>query len=116
MARKRKINTDNIVSVLVETANEKGYTIMFNGGTEDKLYIVAYPYQNTLCTQEELARLLYDKLDEFGVTEEELMEQFQKDVTPDDLEEFAFVGKGKEINISVFHNKYILIKQIVMKI
>ena len=118
MTNKKKFNSDQAVSRLIEIANENGYSLIFNGSEDNDIRIVAYPFRGTLCSQEELARQLYETMEEMGVTKEGVLNQFRNDVAPDDLDEFVFDNPTREgnIHVSVFHNKYILLKQIVLKL
>lgn len=117
MDKNIKYNSDKAVRHLVEVAAENGYSLLFNSANDGHLHMVAYPFKGTMCSQEELARTLYDEMDEMGITETEIFDHFRKDVEPDDLKEFVFSGEThSDIHINIFHNKNILLKQIVLKI
>jgi len=117
MAEKKKYNFENVVIKLVNTAAENGYSLIINGTTNNDIHIVAYPFRNTVLSQEKLARMLYGIMEEMGVTEKDVIEQFKKETEPDSTKDFVFSGPTDEdIHISVFHNKNILLKQIYIKI
>ncbi len=112
-----KMNSEEILHRLMEKANENGYSIVINGTKDDSLNIVAYPFRGTLCSQEELAHALSDVLEESGVMERpENLRKFKADIEPDNLDEFVYSDDTEQVNISVFHNKNILLKHIIMKL
>ncbi len=113
-----EIKSEAILHRLMEKANEKGYSIIINGTQDESLHIVAYPFHGTLCSQEELARMLSEVAEQSGILRKpENLKKFKTDVEPDDLDEFVYSERTKPgINISVFHNRNILLKEIVMKL
>lgn len=117
MAEKKKYNFENVVTKLVSCAEENGYSLIINGSTNDDLHIVAYPFKGTVLSQEKLAHLLYGTMEDMGVLEQDVIDQFKKETEPDSTKDFVFSGPSdQDIHISVFHNKNIILKQIYMKI
>lgn len=116
------MNSEEILHLLIEKANENGYSLIINGTMDNALQIVVYPFQKTFISQEEMAHQLYDIMEENGVTDTpQTFTQFIHDVEPDNLEEWVFSSSElenvkMETRISVFHNKNVLLKHIMMKI
>lgn len=117
-----KLNSDDILHLMIEKANENGYSLIINGTKDDTLQIAVYPFQGTLVSQEDIAQQLYDIMEQNSVTENhQSYSKFMHDVEPDNLEEWVFSATGPddtkmETRISVFHNKNVLLKHIRMKI
>ena len=119
---KSKLNSEEILHLLIEKANENGYSLIINGTKDNALQIAVYPFQNTFVSQEEMAHQLYDIMETNGVTDNpQAFTKFMHDVEPDNLEEWVFSSSEldntkMDTRISVFHNKNVLLKHIIMKI
>ena len=115
---KSKMNSDEILHLMIEKAGENGYSLIVNGTKNEELHIALYPFRSTIVSQEEMARQLYAVMQENKVTEtQESLDKFRRGIEPDDLDEFIFTDdSGKNVHVSVFHNKNILLKHIIMKI
>lgn len=117
-----KFNSNDVLQMLIDIANENGYSLIINGTKDDALQIAVYPFRGTIVSNEEIARLLYDVIEKNGVTEDsQTFTKFMQDVQPDDLNEWVFSnseldGSKNETRISVFHNKNVLLKHIIMKL
>ena len=65
-----KFNSNDVLQMLIDKANENGYTLIINGTKDDALQIAVYPFRGTIVSNEEIARLLYDVIEKNGVTED----------------------------------------------
>ena len=96
--------------------------LIINGTKDNALQIAVYPFQNTFVSQEEMAYQLHGIMEENEVTDNpQSFAKFMHDVEPDNLESWVFgtteLDNSKmETHISVFHNKNVLLKHIIMKI
>lgn len=119
---KVKNNSNEILHLLVEKATENGYSLIVNGTDSEELQLVLYPFRETVVSQEQIARQLYEIIADSGVTaNKQSFQRFKEEIEPDDIEHHAFVGESEdnsnnETRISVFHNKNLLLKYIKIRL
>lgn len=113
-----KQKAKEILQQLMTVASNNGYSIIINGTKDNGLLIAAYPFRDTKCSEEDVARRLYNVMECNNlIDDDELFALFKKETEPDSIKDFVFSGPSdQDIHISVFHNKNILLKQIYMKI
>ena len=114
----RKIMNMTVMQSLMKIAAENGYILMVNGTKDNSLNIVAFPFRETICSQEELARSLSKAMDDFHITtSQEAFDSFKSDIEPDDIAgyDIAYDDIDRNLSVHVFTNSNNLIKQINLK-
>lgn len=120
--KQNRLNNDEILRRMMDIAEENGFSLVVNGTEGKEVHLILYPFRETIVSQEEIARHLFEIMAESGVTNtEKSFREFKEDVEPDDFEDHIFTGastdKSKnETRISVFHNKNIMLKYIGIRL
>ena len=119
---KTKLNSDEVIHQMMEKANENGFSIIINGTESDELHLVLYPFRETVVSQEQIARQMFEILSNSGVTDnKQTFQRFKEEVEPDDVEHHLFISDSEDnsknqTRISVFHNNNILLKYIKIRL
>lgn len=119
---KTKINSDEVIQQMMEKANDNGFSLIVNGNDSNELQLVLYPFRETIVSQEQIARQIFEILSDSGVTaNKKTFQRFKEDMEPDDIEHHVFIGDSEdnsknETRISVFHNKNLLLKYIKIRL
>lgn len=120
--KKNRLNNDEIIRRMIGKAEENGFSLVVNGTEGKEVHLILYPFKETMVSQEEIARQLFEIMAESGVTNtEKSFREFKEDVEPDDVEDHIFTGASidyskNETRISVFHNKNIMLKYIGIRL
>ena len=92
-----KFNSNDVLQMLIDKANENGYSIIINGTKDDALQIAVYPFRGTIVSNEEIARLLYD------VIEKNALYEFAKLLNEHPEYDFIYSDEDKITEAFVHH-------------